>query len=250
MPEAWGLYGALFLAGLVAGTLNVIAGGGSFLTLPALILLGLPATAANATNRVGIVFQNVGAVWSFRRHGLFETRWTWTAALPSCAGAVGGAVLALWISDAAFKRMLVFLMIAVTLWTLWDPVGRIRRARGGGPASPLAVGAAFFVVGIYGGFVQAGVGFFLLAVTTYAGYDLVKGNSLKVYCALLFTIVSVVIFAAAGQIVWAAGVVLGLGNMIGGLLGVRLAVLKGHRWLKGVVTVTIIALAIKLWLTE
>jgi len=246
----WRLYGALFLAGLLAGIMNVTAGGGSFLTLPILILLGLPATAANATNRVGILLQNIGAVWSFRRHGLFEPRWTYTAALPASAGAVAGAVLALWISDAAFKRMLVFLMIAVTLWTLWDPIGRIRRARGSGAASPALVGAAFFIVGIYGGFVQAGVGFFLLAVTTMAGYDLVKGNSLKVYCALLFTIVSLVIFAMNGQIVWGVGLVLGAGNLIGGLVGVRLAVLKGHRWLKGFVTITIIALAIKLWFTE
>lgn len=251
---------ALFGTGLVAGVLNVLAGGGSFLTLPVLIFLGLPATLANGTNRVGILAQNVGAVWGFHRYRVLPWRWALAAALPATVGAGLGTTLALWVGDEAFRKILAALMVAVTLWTLLDPVGRIRdrrrrEAEAGGAAAPgrltgvrlLGVVAGFFVVGIYGGFVQAGVGFLILAVTTAAGLDLVRGNALKVLSILVFTVLALALFAGQGQVDWALGAILGAGNFLGGQLGVRLTVLKGHRWVKGFVTVTVIAFAVKLW---
>jgi uncharacterized membrane protein YfcA len=249
MPQDGFQYALLFAAGLAAGTLNVLAGGGSFLTLPLLILMGLPPTLANGTNRVGILVQNIGAVWSFRRHGLLERRWLFTAALPAAAGAVAGTLIALWIEGETFKRILAFLMVAVTLWTLWDPLrprdgAKDRQAPRIGAAS---IGAGFLLAGIYGGFVQAGVGFFLLTVSTLAGYDLVRGNALKVFCVLVFTPVSLGLFAWQGQVAWVYGLTLGAGTILGGMLGVHLTVLKGHRWVRGVVTITVIALALKLW---
>jgi uncharacterized membrane protein YfcA len=249
VPQGGLLYMMLLGTGLVAGTLNVIAGGGSFLTLPILILMGLPATMANGTNRVGILLQNVAAVWSFRRHGLIERRWVVAAALPATGGAVAGTMGALWIGDEAFKRILAFLMIAVTLWTLWDPL-KPRAGNGAEVAARAGAGAlaaGFFLAGIYGGFVQAGVGFLLLAASTLAGYDLVRGNAMKVLCVLVFTPVSLGLFAWQGQVAWLPGLALAVGSILGGLLGVRLTVLKGHRWLKAVVTVMVIALAVRLW---
>jgi uncharacterized membrane protein YfcA len=244
----WTGYIVLFVAGLFAGTLNVLAGGGSFLTLPVLIFLGLPATTANGTNRVGILIQNVGAVWGFRRHGVLDWRWTVRAAVPACLGAVLGTCLALWISDAAFQRLLAFLMVAVTLWTLWDPVNRKEGREGGSRGTgTLLIGASFFVAGVYGGFVQAGVGFLILAATTLAGFDLVRGNAVKVLCILLFTVLSLSIFAWNGHVEWILGLVLGAGTVLGGQIGVRLTVLKGHAWVRGVVTIAVIALALKLW---
>jgi len=113
----------------------------------------------------------------------------------------------------------------------------------------VAVSTAVPGVGGICPFVQAGVGFLLLAVTTLAGYDLVRGNALKVFCVLLFTPLSLAIFAWHGQVAWIAGLSLAAGSILGGLLGVRLTVLKGHRWVKGVVTVAVIAMAVKLWLS-
>ena len=219
-------------------------GGGSFLTLPILIFTGLPAGAANGTNRVGILLQNVAGVWGFRRHGLIERRWVAAAAIPTMLGAVLGTLIALKVDDEAFKRILAFLMIAVTLWTLWDPI------RPAGTRSRVHQGvlaAGFFAAGVYTGFVQAGVGFFLLAITTLAGYDLVKGNAMKVFCVLISTPLSLALFAMNGQVAWVPGLWLGVGNFLGGLLGVHLTVLKGHRWIRGVVTLTVIVMAIKLW---
>jgi uncharacterized membrane protein YfcA len=108
----------------------------------------------------------------------------------------------------------------------------------------------FFLMGIYGGFLQAGVGFLALALTSVAGLDLVRGNAVKVFTVMLLTILSLVVFAGAGQVDWRAGLALGLGNVLGGAVGVRVAVLKGHKWLEHVVTVTIVIFAVLLWVTE
>lgn len=107
--------------------------------------------------------------------------------------------------------------------------------------------AGFFLTGVYGGFLQAGVGFLALAMTTLAGFDLVRGNAVKVFAVLLLTILSLVAFAGTGHVDWPAGLALALGNALGGLVGVRLAVLKGQRWLQAVVTVTIVVFAVLLW---
>jgi uncharacterized membrane protein YfcA len=106
---------------------------------------------------------------------------------------------------------------------------------------------AFFAVGIYGGFVQAGVGFLILAATSFAGLDLVRGNAVKVLSILLFTLLSLLLFAWEGRVDWLLGLVLAAGNVLGGLVGVHLTVLKGHRWVRGVVTAAILVFAVKLW---
>lgn len=247
-------YLLLFLAGCIAGTLNVIAGGGSFLTLPILIFMGLPATVANGTNRVGILFQNVGAVWGFHHHRVLNWRWALRAAIPATVGAGLGTWLALVISDLAFRRILSFLMVALTLWTLLrrDPVSDTDDPSGSdlSPAAMLGLALAFFFVGIYGGFVQAGVGFLILSATTWGGLDMVRGNAIKVLCVLVFTILSLSIFAWQGKVEWPLGLVLAAGTVLGGQLGVRLTTLKGHKWVKGVVTVTVIFFAIRLWVAS
>ena len=238
-------YPVLFLAGCVAGALNVVAGGGSFLTLPILMFLGLPAGVANGTNRIGILFQNIAAVWSFDRLGVLERgAWKW-AALPAALGGALGAWLALQVGDEAFKRVLAVLMVGISLYTLWRPASREPSSKPGARRRGL-IAAVFFLVGIYGGFVQAGVGFFLLAGTSLAGLDLVRGNAVKVLTALVFTIISLAVLALGGKVAWITGLVLGAGTVVGGLVGARLTVLKGHRWIRGVVTAAILVFAILL----
>lgn len=243
-------YAVLFGAGLVAGTLNVIAGGGSFLTLPILIFLGLPPTVANGTNRVAIFVQNVGAVWGFHRHRVLDWRYVLWAAVPATFGAGLGAWAAVSIGEQTFKNVLAFLMIGVTLWTLWDPLRKHRPTLPAGAAprvGPLAGG--FFLVGIYGGFVQAGVGFLILAATSLAGLDLVRGNAVKVLSVLVYTGLALAVFAWEGKVDWSLGAVLAAGNLTGSFVGVHLTVLKGHRWVRAVVTGAVIVLALKLLLS-
>ena len=250
-PDFLGLL-ALFATGLVAGAINVVAGGGSFLTLPALIFYGLPPTVANATNRIGILAQCVTGVWGFQRHGVMLWRWALIASIPAVAGSGLGAWLALTVSDDAFRRVLAFLMVAITLWSLLDR-SRAKLPEDAPPPRPTpgrlaVIAAGFFVVGVYGGFVQAGVGFLILAVLSFAGLDLVRGNAIKVLAALLFTLLPFALFWWRGQIVWLPGSVLATGNLLGAVVGVRFTVLKGHRWVRGVVTVTVILFAVLLWL--
>ncbi len=239
-------YTLLFLVGLVAGTLNVIAGGGSFLTMPLLIFMGLPPIVANGTNRVGILCQNITASWSFQRHGVVDWKYVRWATGPAVIGALLGSKVAIVIGDEIFKNILAVLMIAVTLWTLWDPLKHKNNEEESRSFNRPALMGGFFLVGIYGGFVQAGVGFMILAATTLAGLDLVKGNAVKVLSILAYTFISLAIFAWEGKVDWILGLVLAAGTMVGSQIGVHLTVLKGHKWIKKVVTIVVIVMAIKL----
>jgi uncharacterized membrane protein YfcA len=239
-------YLLLIAAGIAASILNVLAGGGSFLTLPILIFLGLPTVVANATNRVGVLMQNLSAVWGFHSAGVLDWRWALTASVPAVAGAALGTWAALFVGDELFRRILAFVMVVVTIATLFAP--EPRPADAAHPARSWLVASGFLLVGLYGGFLQAGVGLLVLAITTWAGLDLVRGNAIKVVTVMIVTVLALAIFAAHDTIHWPMGIALAVGNTLGGLIGVRLAVTKGHRWLKGVVTITVIAFAIRLWM--
>jgi len=236
----------LALAGVASGALNVVAGGGSFLILPVLLFVGLPASLANGTNRVGVLSQNAAGILGFHRHGAMDWSWSLKVSIPAAIGACIGVWAALAIPDFAFRRILSIAMVVITVWSLLN-----RQPSPGRdvvkPASHWLVVLGFFVVGLYGGFIQAGVGFLVLAITTYAGMNLVRGNAVKLLSVMMLTVISLIVFAGAGQVDWPRGIALGIGNWIGASLGVKMAVLKGHKWLQQVVTVTVVIFAILLW---
>lgn len=243
-------YLACAAIGFVAAIINVIAAGGSFLTLPLLLFLGFPAAVANGTNRVGVVAQNVSAALGFHRRRVLPVRWALAVSVPAIAGAALGAWTSLLVPEVAFRRILSVLMLVMSLGALLH-----RSLSGDRPETPTtprhwSMIVGFFVMGIYGGFIQAGVGFLSLALTSLAGMDLVRGNAVKVVTILLLTIVSLIIFAGTGHVDWPAGISLALGNVAGGLVGVRVAVLKGHKWLEHVITATVIVFAVLLWVTD
>jgi uncharacterized membrane protein YfcA len=245
-----GHYLALFVVGFVAAVINAFAAGGSFLTLPLLLFFGLPAGLANGTNRVGVLAQNVSAAVGFHRHEKLPVAWAVGVSIPAVAGAAIGVWAALAIPEVAFRRILSVIMVAVALATLLH-----RSFRGTSRSSVLSpthwsMVAGFFVVGVYGGFLQAGVGFLSLAMTSIAGFDLIQGNAIKVFAVMLLTFVSLAVFASSGHVQWPAGLALGLGNLLGAIVGVRVAVMKGHAWLERIVTATIIVFAVLLWISE
>jgi hypothetical protein len=233
------------VVGAASAWLNVVAGGGSFLTLSLLILMGMPPTVANGTNRVGILAQNAWAVRGFARQRALDWPLATRAALPAVVGAVFGAGLALFVGDAAFRRALALVMVAMAIVALLSPASRAA-ARHDRPSGPW-FGLGFFVVGVYGGFVQAGVGFLILAVTTLAGLDLVRANALKMFVALAFTPVALLLFAAGGRVDWAPGLALAAGSLLGADLGVRFTLGRSQRTLELVVNVALIAFAVRLW---
>ena len=239
----------LFAVGSIAGILNVLAGGGSLLTLPLLIFMGLPSAMANGTNRVAIFAQNIFAITSFKKRGVFPARLGLLCTLPALAGSWVGASMAVSMDDMLFKRVLALVMIGVMIFTAVDPMKKIRLdERPLTLLRNLAILVSFFFVGIYGGFVQAGVGFIIITALLVHGLDLVRINAVKVIVVFFYTFIALGVFIAHGQVDWALGIALAAGNSLGGWIGPKLAVAKGHDWIKKVVTLTVLIFALKLLL--
>ncbi len=239
----------LFAVGVLTGFINILAGGGSLLTLPVLIFLGLPASVANGTNRIAILIQNFVAISGFHRFKVLPWKMGFYAAIPALAGSLVGANLAIDIPDALFKRILALVMVMVLLVILIDPSKRIRVA--GGEMSPLkklAFALAFFAIGVYGGFIQAGVGFLIITTALLAGFDMVATNALKVLVVFLFTILALAVFVYNGKVNILLGLGLGAGNATGAWIATHFAVKKGHAWVRGFVIVMVVIFALKLLL--
>ncbi len=243
--ELWQLF-LLAGVGVLSGFLNVIAGGGSLLALPVLIFMGLPGNVANGTNRVAIVAQNASAFTSFFRKGYSELRTMLTLALCAVPGAAMGAYLGTQVSGELFNRILGGLMIVLLIL--------MSRKRRDAPVAEkprrLVLGHLLMVaVGCYGGFIQAGVGFFVMAVLyRVVGLDLVRVNAYKVFIIGIYTLVALAIFADKGLVIWVAGASLAVGTTIGGWIGAHFTVKRGERLIRIVLNAVLIAMAIRLLL--
>jgi len=238
----------LLLAGIAAGFVNTVAGGGSVITLPVLVEI-VGASVANGTNRVAILMENAVAAVSF--HGGKKVPWRFVAPLllPIIVGAGAGAWVATLLSAETMRRVFGVVIVLVALSMLirpsrWMQEGepRIRE-----PWRSLA----FLGIGFYGGFVQAGVGFLLLVgLVLVEGLGLIRGNAAKVVLILAYTPLSLFLFARAGQVDWAAGATLGVGSMTGALIASRLAIRKGAAgWIRWVVIAAALMAALRMLLT-
>jgi uncharacterized membrane protein YfcA len=245
----------VFAAGLVSGFVNTVAGGGSMLTLPVLIFLGLPAPVANATNRIGILLQNVSASTAFRRAGKLDSRLGIRLAVIAAPGTALGAFLAVDVNDLLFRRILAVVMLLILAHMLLGK--RLRRS--GGPAAPgtvdparlprrpVALMVSFFLAGLYAGFLQAGIGFLLIAILTgFGGYDLVRTNAVKVFTVLFLQALALAIFAAAGKVSWGWGFALAAGAMAGGWAGARWQVAIAEVWVRRFLIACMLAFATRL----
>lgn len=232
-------------AGLLAGFINVLAGGGSLLTLPTLLFLGMPASVANATNRIGLVAQNVTATAIFHRRGRLDLGLTLRLALLAIPGAALGAIVALEVSDTLFRRILAGILLVALYGILRGSSGREERVL---PIPhPWGLGLSFVAMGFYAGFIQAGLGFLLIAALTgLGGLDLIRSNAVKVAVVLLLQLLSLAIFQRAGQVDWTAGVVLAAGTMTGGWLGAHWQMRQGVRWVRRAVVVILLLFALRL----
>jgi uncharacterized membrane protein YfcA len=233
--------------GVIAGVLNILAGGGSLLTLPVLIFLGLPAAMANGTNRIAIFFQNVVAVGSFRQKGKLPLRLALLCTPSALLGSVVGARLAITISDILFKQILAGVMLGVVVLMVVDPARRLKlEAQRLTFTRSAALVVSFFFIGIYGGFIQAGVGFLIITALLAHGLDLVRINAVKVFVVLCFTVTALVVFIQQGQINYFLGLSLAVGNSLGGWLGTKIAVKGGHGFIRKFVIVVVVVFAVRL----
>lgn len=243
-------YLLLFVSGIFAGAINMMAAGGSFLTVPILIFLGLPPTVANGTNRLGVFLQNIWGIHKFRKHGVFPLKFSMLVSIPAVIGSILGAYLATIISDDSFKDYFAYFMIAVTLMTVfYQPKPSESMTETETFYKKPWLIPVFFIIGIYGGFIQAGVGFLILTGAVAAGFDMINSNGIKVIVVMIFTIFAIPVFILNGKIDISAGLVLGVGNIIGAHIGATIAVKKGNKFLKYFVTLMVIIFAVKLILT-
>lgn len=208
-------------AGLVAGVINTIAGGGSLLTLPILIFWGLPAPFANATNRVGILMQSLVAVATFVRSGVLNVRTVLPRLISSILGAMTGAYLATQIDPNGFRYLIGWIFLGFSALLVFRPLKNLRPQK----SAPLGIQVVvFFFLGAYGGFLQAGLGLFLLAASiSLAGEELSQANAAKNLMVFSFTGPALCVFASHGLVNLKIGVFLGLGAMLGGYIGAKLS---------------------------
>jgi uncharacterized protein len=249
MPSEWGAwtYPVLFLAGVAVSFVNSVSGGGSTLSLPLLIFLGLPTATANGTNRLGILLGSLSSLFAFRSQGIFMPRLAARVGAPAMAGALAGSLLAVRLPDRIFNPILA----AVVLFVVAMTVRGHRPNAEEGQAPELRGDAwallAYLGIGFYGGFIQAGSGLIMIyAFTRLGNLGIIRANALKVSNTVLFISVSLAAFAASGHIDWPMAAALAAGNLAGGWLGSVTQLRRGEGWVDRFVLWSGLAIAAKL----
>jgi len=241
----------IFVAGIAAGFVNVVGGGGSLIAMPALIFLGLPSAVANGTNRVALMVQSLVAIGYFKNKGYFYPKLSILLGVPAVIGSVVGAKFAISLSDEMFNRILAIVMLTVLVLIIWRPEKKFIQSEAvtENLSKPRLAMAAliFFGVGFYGGFIQAGVGFIIIAgLALVTGMSLVKINSIKVLVTVIYIFSSLLVFVYNGKVDWLPGLVLALGNAIGAYWGSAFSVSKGDKWIRRFLIVSVLIMAAKL----
>ena len=232
----------IIIAGIFVGFINTLSGGGSVISLSLLIILGIPANIANGTNRISIFFQTLSSVGSFTRQKMFDNlRPVWLG-IPATVGSVLGAFLAVDVSGrvieiamgVAMVIMVFFLFYKPDKWLKENPVLLTRKLK-------WWQFLIFFAVGFYGGFIQVGVGYFLLmSLVLGIGYDLVKANAVKNLIVFFYAIFALLVFVIDGKVNYLYGLILSVGSIIGALIASYLAVKKGAGFIRAVIVLSVV----------
>jgi len=247
--EEWYAYPLLIIVGFIVGFINTVAGGGSLLSLPILIFLGLPSTLANGTNRVAIVFQTAIATAGFKSKGVSTFPFNIYLGISAFFGAILGAYLAVDISGAVFNRILSIVMICVVAIIVFAPKIGVKEVQERLTGKYLVVGIlAFFFFGIYGGFINAGLGFIMMLFLHYVNrMSLVRSNATKVAVVFMYMLSALLVFALNDKVNWKIGLILAIGNGSGAWVASRVSVNRGDGFIKTFLIIMVVILAIKLW---
>ncbi|MXZ48290.1 MAG: sulfite exporter TauE/SafE family protein [Candidatus Dadabacteria bacterium] len=237
----------LFFTGVLAGVINVMAGGGSSIVLPVLIFLGIDPTVANGTNRVAILFQNFFAALSFRKEGVAGIKTSVRLAAFTLPGVLVGAFAAVRVGDELFEKILavVLIFVCASFFLKVDSFGKL--LGGGETGRGWVLYPALVLIGFYGGFIQVGVGLFIMAALYHLmGASLAKVNAHKVIVVLIYTIPAILIFFLSGNISWFIGICLAAGNSVGGWFGATFSVRGGEKYIRMALVVAVGIMALKL----
>ncbi len=246
LSDPW-LAAAMLGAGVLAGFINTLAGGGGLLILPLLMLSGMSAALANGTMRVGVLIQSVEAVRQFNKRGTMPFKPLPAILVPCLLGTLVGTLAASYLPESILKPVLLTTLVVVALIMVFKP-NQMSPAENEVPLQPndsVAGWLGLFFCGAYGGFVQAGVGFVLIAVLVgQLRYDLLRGNALKLAITGSFTVLALGIFVARDQVAWLPGLLVAAGTLLGVRLGVGFAHRVSPKVLKRILLVMVLAVCL------
>lgn len=238
----------LFIIGLVSGIINTIAGGGSLITLPILIFMGLPPNIANGTNRIQLIMQNISAVSGFKSKGISDFKFSSLLSLTAILGSIVGAQIAIDISEELFKKILSIIMILVIATIIFKKNKPSELLNNYASKNKFISIFLFFFVGIYGGFIHAGVGIIILTIlSSINNMKLSNANSIKVFVALAFSIISLLVFIYEDKVNWIYGINIGIGSALGGWIASRWSYNKSDKIIKIILTISVGIMSIRLW---
>ena len=238
----------LAIVGAIAGFLNVLAGGGSALTIPLMIFMGYDATIANGSNRIAIQVETLSAVAAFKKQQYSDFSLSLKLSLMTLPGGILGAFYAVKIDDAVFTKILGVVMVLI-IFTLIFPKSELVEHAKQHKWKKWLEWPVMFAVGFYGGFIQAGVGFVIMSVLLHLyRMNLVKINMHKVFIVMIFTIPAVIIFILTDNVNWFAAIALSLGMIVGTLIAVKMSIKKGEKFVRVVLGISLLIIAGKLFL--
>lgn len=238
----------LFAIGLIAGVINTLAGGGSLLTLPALIFLGLPPNVANATNRIGVFFNGLFSLKGYQSKGMKIDAYSIWLGIVAFAGAILGSLIAVDIKGETFNKILAAVIVFIVAYMLFGKKHNTSVAEKTDRKSKTLGLIAFFIIGVYGGFIQAGVGYLIMAALSFIHhFGIVKINMVKSLVVLVYTISALAVFIYSDIINWELGIALAIGNGAGGWLTSRWSTKINEKYIRYFVMLTAFAFAVKLF---
>lgn len=233
----------IFLTGIASSFINIMAGGGSILNLGAMVLLGVEPAVANGTNRVGLLVQNISGIRSYLKNGKNHIKKGIKISMIVLPGALIGAYIAINISGEIFKKMMSIAILIVVLSLFLPKKARIKKLK-----NDFIFYILMFLIGIYGGFIQAGVGFLIMATFKHLkDMSLVEINFYKIMIILVYNIPIILMFGVTNNINLIYALALSLGNFIGANLSVKFSLAKGEKGVKIAVGVAVLLMGIKLF---
>lgn len=251
MDLEWYHYIIIIVGSAAAGSINTLAGNGSAITLTILTeLVGLPGNLANGTNRVGIFTQSLVGIYAFHRNGKLEVKRSWMVITLMIIGAIAGVIVAVNVSNEAFKNVFRFLLVIMLFVILVKPKRWLRETDKDFSPNPWIAIPLYLGIGFYGGFIQMGMGIFFLAIMVLvARYSLIEANAVKLFVISVYTFLVILIFQSQGLISWQAGLLMAVGQSVGGYLTAHYASRypQANVWAHRLLVVVVIFAIVKLF---
>ncbi len=238
----------LVVAGFFVGVINTIAGSGTAITYSLFMLMGLPAADANGTIRLGVIMQTLAATLNFKQKKILEIKKGLIIAIPTIAGTIVGAFIAIKLNEDIFEKIVGIVMFMMLFFLFYKPERWIKgKEHSTQERNQYLQAVIFFVIGVYGGFIHIGVGIFLLsALVLFSGYDLLKANALKIFIVFLYSPFALAVFILNDQVHYGMGLIAAVGNLIGGIIASKYAMKWGANFIRWFLIIVIILFASKL----